>query len=146
VAVAIAAAAVVAIVLVVVLAGGGSSSDDVAAAPGACLDSWNGSEANRSYTRHNRTFHRYTDARVGYLDTSSTPAVSADASAGPCVVVFPRSSADPELNYAGEVEGGGRWAPLSETLTPEQVGALQSAALEATNTVPTEQGELQPSG
>lgn len=132
--------------LVVVLAGGGSSGDEAAAAPPECLDSWNSREANRSYTRHNLTFHRYTDAQVGYLDTSSSPTVSSDSAAGPCVVVFPRSSADPELNYAGEVEGSDRWSPLSESLAPEEVGALQSAALEATNTVPTDQGELQPSG
>lgn len=116
-----------------------------APAPAECVTSWNGSEATRSYARHNLTFHRYTEAQVGYLppDGSST-VVSSDPGDGECVVVFPRPELDPEPEAAGQIEHEGSWVPLSEIMEPTALAELQAEAVPAANTRPTEQGDLEP--
>ena len=111
------------------------------------MQNWNADEAALTYARHNRTFHRYSEAQVGYLleDGGTSATVSDDPSDGPCVVVFPRSALDPEVAAAGQLEqGDGSWIPLSEIIDPDEVAALQGAALGAANARPTVQGELAP--
>lgn len=134
-------------VAVLLLALKSSSSDEVAAtAPTECMQKWNSDENALTYARHNRTFHRYSEAQVGYLrnDGSSTT-ISSDPSDGPCVVVFPRPVLDPEIVAAGQIEQeDGNWTPLSEIIDPNQLAALQSTALSAANAQPTVQGELAP--
>lgn len=120
-------------------------ADPAAPAPADCVASWNGNEAARSYARHNLTFHRYTEAQVGYLapDGSST-IVSRNRGDGECVVVFPRAELDPEPEAAGQIEHDGGWLPLSEIMEPIALAELQAEALAAANVRPTEQGELEP--
>ena len=123
-----------------------ASDGSGAAAPTECLQKWNSDENALTYARHNRTFHRYSEAQVGYLlDDGSSATISDDPSDGPCVVVFPRPVLDPEIAAAGQTEQeDGSWSPLSEIIDPDELAALQSAALGAANAQPTPEGELAP--
>ena len=116
-----------------------------AAVPDECLAKWNGDQAALSYARHNRTFHNYSAAQVGYMpDDGSRALVSNDPGDGSCVVVFARPTLDPEPGAAGQVERDGRWTPLTQVVVGNDLEALQSAALKAPNARPTELGELEP--
>jgi hypothetical protein len=131
---------------IVVLAGGGSDARQAPehAAPEDCLRAWNSDEEARAFTRHNVTGHGYTMAQVGFIDLGADPTVSGDRAAGDCVVIFARSSLDPEIIAAGEVQVQGTWMPLSELLDPNVVAELQSEASEGSNAEPTSLGELAP--
>ena len=108
-----------------------TSGDEIAAAPEACLRDWNADPVSRERGRHVLTLHRYTEAQVG-------PSEAAE-----CTVVFPRSSLDPEREYAGFAHTGIGWTPLSESLTEEELVALQSSAQAEANVEITRDGELE---
>ena len=55
---------------------------------------------------------------------------------------LPRVSLDPEIEYAGFVVAGGRWASMSETTPESTLSALQSRALGEANATVTSGGEL----
>ena len=108
-----------------------SGDEEVAAAPEACLRDWNADPVSRERGRHVLTVHRYNEAQVG-------PSEAAE-----CTVVFPRSSLDPEREYAGFARTGIKWTPLSESLTEEELVALQSRAQAEANAEITRDGELE---
>lgn len=143
-ALALAAALAVAIGVVLASAGGDGEAEPAAAAPAECLRAWNRDLSAREDGRHVRTFHRYAEAQVGYAETSGdeVAAVSPDPATGPCMVVFPRVSLDPEIEFAGFVVDGRRWASLSDTTPESTLSALQSRALEDPNASVTSEGEL----
>lgn len=137
----------VALVVGVVLIAPGSQDDEEPATTASreCLDRWNSDEGALSYARHNRTFHRYSEAQVGYLpDDGSSTTISDDPNHGSCVVVFARSTLDPEPGAAGQIDRGGRWTPLTQIVVGNKLAALQNAALRGANAQPTEEGELAP--
>ena len=138
-------AAAASVVAAVLLVGHSTSEETTASAPVDCLEKWNGDEGALAYARHNRAFHGYGQAQVGYLPDDGTSAtVSSAPSHGRCVVIFPRRDLDPEIEAAGEIEQGGSWVPLSEIVDPADLAAMQGRALGAANARPTEQGELVP--
>ena len=141
---ALALAAALVVGVVVLVTAGGEEEAAVASAPSTCLKDWNRDPVAREAGRHNHSFHRYEEARVGYLDPTDgvAAAVSSDPAAGLCAAVFPSGELDPEPEYAGFVLEGGRWVSLSDVLDPTRVGALQAAALETANATLTEDGEL----
>ncbi len=147
-ALALAAGVVLAAALVVVLlaTSGSSNGDDSAAAPPQeCLDRWNQNPDALSYARHNRIFHLYDEAQVGYLAMTGGPVgVGTDPASGDCVVVFPRADLDPEIIAAGQVYREGAWLPLSEVVALEDLEALQRDAFGGANAEPLETGQLEP--
>jgi hypothetical protein len=136
----------VALVVVLLATSGPSTGDDTAAAPPQeCLDRWNENPDALSYARHNRVFHLYDEAQVGYLAMTDGPvAVSTDPTGGECVVVFPRDDLDPEIVAVGQVYREGGWLPLSEVVALEDLGGLQRDAFEGANAQPLETGQLEP--
>lgn len=143
-AVALAAVTVVLVVAVGVIGAGGGDDGPAAAAPDECLAKWNSDDAAIAFAVHNRTFHRYSEAQVGYMPAGGSQAVSGDPSDGSCVVVFARSALDPEPRAAGQIEQGGSWVPLTQVVVGNDLAALQEAALRGANARPTVQGELAP--
>ena len=135
------------VVLIVIGSGGGDEEASTAAAPAECLRDWKKDVVAREAGRHNRAFHRYEEAQVGYVDPAAGTgaAISAEAGAGSCAVVFPSGELDSEPQYAGFVLAGGRWQPLTDSLPETEVGALQGAAIGAANATLTVDGELEPS-
>lgn len=125
----------------------GAGGDDTApatAAPRECLEKWNSDEAAIAYAIHNRTFHRYNEAQVGYMPAGGSSMISDDPGDGICVVVFARSTLDPEPSAAGQIEREGSWVPLTQIVVGNDLAALQNEALRGANARPTEKGELAP--
>jgi hypothetical protein len=145
---ALAGGAVLAIALVVVLllTSRSSTGDSTAAAPPEeCIGRWNENPDALSYARHNRIFHLYDEAQVGYLAMTGGPVgVSTDPASGDCVVVFTRADLDPEIIAAGQVYREGAWLPLSEVVALEDLEALQRDAFGGANAEPLETGQLEP--
>lgn len=119
------------IVVVALLVSSGSGEEAVVAAPEDCLRDWNADAVSRERARHVLTFHGYPEAQ-------------ASEEGGACVVAFPASVVDPEQEYAGFTGRRSDWDPLSETRSPEELGALQSAAITDANVTITPDGRLRP--
>jgi len=133
-----------AVVGVVVVAGGDSEQDRGTEfdAPARCLDAWNSDEDARSFTRHNYGFHQYTRAEVGYIRPIAGETISDDPELGDCVVVFARTSLDPEVEYAGMVLAKGTWTQLDSMLETSDLARLQREAFEGANAKTTQPGDL----
>ncbi len=137
----------IALVVVLIATSGSSGGGDTAAAPPPqeCLDRWNENPDALSYARHNRIFHLYDEAQVGYLAMTDGPVgVSPDPASGECVVVFPRDDLDPEIVAVGQVYREGAWLPLSEVVALEDLEGLQRDAFGGANAQPLETGQLEP--
>lgn len=144
-AIALAALTSILVVAVGVLASAGGGDDAAATPPPQeCLEKWNADQPAIAYAIHNRTFHRYRKAQVGYMPAGGGDAVSDDPAAGSCVVVFARSALDPEPSAAGQIERAGSWVPLTQIAVGNELAELQNAALRAANAQPTEDGKLAP--
>lgn len=129
------------LIAAVVALGGGERSVSAIPAPGECLKAWNADADALAYGRHNRTFHNYSEAQVGYFAREEL-SVTGDAGSGACVVLFPRTSLDPEPIGAGQLLRGEGWVPLNEELDLNSVAELQSAAFEGANVALIATGEL----
>lgn len=128
-------------VLAVTQSSGPPEPAAAAPAPPDCVEAWNADGEARAYGRHNRTFHRYEGARVARIAADTV----SETANGPCVVVFPSGSLDPEPEYAGQVLREDGWRPLIETLDLGRVDQLQSEALSRPNVDLVESGRLLPS-
>ena len=62
--------------------------------------------------RHLAVAHNYTEAQVGYL-VPGGDTITDERDGRECVVVFARTTLDPEVEAAGEIELNGDWTPLS---------------------------------
>lgn len=144
-AIALASVTVILVVAVGVIASAGGGDDAAGAPPPQeCLEKWNSDQSAIAYAIHNRTFHRYRKAQVGYMPAGGADSISDDPAAGSCVVVFARSALDPEPSAAGQIVRGGSWVPLTQVAVGNELAALQAAALRGANAQPTEDGELAP--
>jgi hypothetical protein len=131
------------VVLVLTLSGGGEQAT-AAAAPPTCLKDWNRDDVALEAGRHNRAFHNYQEAQVGYLDPTDggEATIGEDPVDGLCTAVFPSAELDSEPEYAGFVLDGGRWASLTEVIPAARVGLLQAVAQSGANAELTADGEL----
>lgn len=112
-------------------------------APKGCLRAWNSDKEAIAFSRHNAIAHNYNEAQVGYMraDGESTT-VSDDPGSGECVVVFARTSLDPEAVAAGQIQRDGQWVPLSGLIDVNQLAEMQSDAFDGANAEPTMEGKL----
>jgi len=135
----------VASLIVILVASGGSDETALASpAPSECLNNWNDDDAALVQGRHNRTFHQYESAQVGYLQSAGPePRISND-STGTCAVVFGRADLDPEAEAAGFSEVSGAWVPLSEGYATNVLSVLQAEAIAGANVTLSSDGELAP--
>jgi hypothetical protein len=112
-----------------VVLSGGESGPEAAAPPPGCIERWNSDPAARAFGIHNYGAHRYTRVQMLLLDDRGRPSERGD-----CGVVFAAQSLDPEPGAAAQVRVGGQWvAVVGRGTTEEQVGVLQSQALENAN-------------
>ena len=132
------------IAAVVLLAGGSEATKVASPPPPECLRAWNRDEDALSFSRHNATFHKYESAQIGYMEPGTSAEVSTERGRGTCVVVFPRTSLDPEPVAAGQVLLGGMWAPLDSLMPLDVVARVQSEAFDGANARPTPEGRLEP--
>jgi hypothetical protein len=146
---ALAAALVLGALTVAILIGGSSGSsssgDDGttgAQAPRGCLKAWNSDVYALNYGVHNSISHGYMDVQVGYMPESGNAVLSHDPGIGPCAVVFAASQPDPERQAAGQIERGGKWAPLSGFLGLRELAELQQTAVKSANASLNQYGKL----
>ncbi len=132
-----------ALVGVIALARSGPQSPDASPAPGECLRSWNSDPETLAAGRHLAVAHNYTEAQVGYL-VPGGDTITDERDGRECVVVFARTTLDPEVEAAGEIELKGDWTPLSAVARADQLSAMQRAAFAGANARPTEEGKLAP--
>lgn len=133
-----------AIVAVVLATTGGDGSSSAAPAPNECVEAWNSDEAAIAFSRHNAIAHFYDSAQVGYITLSAEASVSDDPASGDCVVIFARTSLDPEPIAAGQILQGKTWTPLNQVTDINTVARLQSEAFEGANAEPTTEGDIVP--
>ncbi len=138
-----AAVILAALVGVIALARSGSQPPDASPAPRECLRSWNSDPGTLTAGRHLAVAHNYTEAQVGYM-VPGGDTITDEREGRECVVVFARTTLDPEVEAAGQIELNGDWTPLSAVAGADQLSTLQRAAFAGANAKPTEEGKLAP--
>ncbi len=140
---------VLAVVVGIVLLAGGSdeASDEEDAggsfgAPSECIEAWNADRQAVAAAQHNVAGHGYSAAQVGYITNDGS--LGDDPDEGACAVVFGATQLDIDLVQVGQVNEGGAWRPLSESLENATLELLQTSALELSNAAIGADGSLTP--
>ena len=117
-------------------------SEETSAAPGECVEAWNGSPAAVSLGQHQYTDHGYNRVEITRIDPESL-ATGTDES--DCVVIFPARLLDPEPIAAALVFQRERWKPVAQLrrVTLPELGDLQAEALETTNGALLREGRIE---